>query len=65
MFVERKPEASKMISLRVDAEMYYSLKALAQQVDMGASALTRLAIYKLIEKAREEKPTTWDQLKNL
>ena len=65
MFVERKPEASKMISLRVDQEMYYSLKALSQQVDMGASAITRLAVYKLLEKAREEKPLTWEQLKDL
>ncbi|UCF70829.1 MAG: hypothetical protein JSW49_00705 [candidate division WOR-3 bacterium] len=65
MFVEKKPEASKMLSARVDQEMFYSLKALSQQVGMGTSAITRLAVYKLIEKAREEKPTTWDQLKNL
>jgi len=65
MFVEKKPEASKMLSARVDQEMFYSLKALSQQVEMGTSAITRLAVYKLLEKARESKPMTWEQLKDL
>lgn len=65
MFVERKPETSKMLSARVDQEMFYSLKALSDQVGMGTSAITRLAVVKLLEKARQEKPTTWEQLKNL
>jgi len=65
MFVEKEPQASKMLSARVDQEMFYSLKALSQQLGVGTSAITRLAVFKLLEKAREEKPTTWDQLKNL
>lgn len=65
MFVEKKPETSKMLSARIDQEMFYSLKALSNQVGMGTSAITRLAVVKLLEKAREQKPTTWDQLKNL
>ena len=65
MFVERKPETSKMLSARVDQEMFYSLKALSDQVGMGTSAITRLAVVKLLEKARQEKPTTWEQLKKL
>jgi DNA-binding MurR/RpiR family transcriptional regulator len=65
MFVEKEPQASKMLSARVDQEMFYSLKALSQQLGVGTSAITRLAVFKLLENAREEKPTTWDQLKNL
>jgi predicted DNA-binding protein len=65
MFVEKEPQASKMLSARVDQEMFYSLKALSQQLGVGTSAIARLAVFKLLEKAREEKPTTWDQLKNL
>lgn len=65
MFIEKKPETAKMLSARVDGEMFYSLKALSDQVNMGTSAIVRLAVVKLLEKAREKKPMSWDELKNL
>lgn len=65
MFVENKPETAKMLSARVDSEMFYSLKALSNQVGQGTSTIMRLALVKLLEKAREKKPTSWEELKNL
>jgi hypothetical protein len=65
MFIEKKPETAKMLSALVDGEMFYSLKALSDQVNMGTSAIVRLAVVKLLERAREKKPMSWDELKNL
>jgi len=65
MYIENERKTTKMLNTRVDSEMFYSLKALSDRTGMGISPIMRLAIAQLLEKAREKKPSSWEELKNL
>lgn len=65
MYVENERKTTKMLNVRVDDEMFYSLKALSDRTSMGISPIMRLALAQLLAKAREKKPSSWDELKNL
>ena len=65
MFIEKTPHTSKMLSMRVDDEMYYSLRALSDKLNMDISTIVRLAVANLLIKARERTPESWDELKSL
>jgi len=63
MFVESKPDTHKMLSMRVDEEMFYTLKALSQRVNTSTSVIMRLALLHLLSRTRENPPNSWDELK--
>jgi predicted transcriptional regulator len=63
MFVEAKPETNKMLSMRVDDEMFYTLKALSQRINISTSVIMRLAVMHLLMQTRENPPNSWDELK--
>lgn len=66
MLVETKAQTGKMLSVRTDSEMFYALKALSDQTQVDSSTIMRLAVAKLIEKARTlPQPISWDDLKQI
>jgi predicted DNA-binding protein len=66
MLVETKARTGKMLSVRTDQEMFYALKALSDQTQVDSSTIMRLAVAKLIEKARTlPQPISWDDLKQI
>ena len=65
MLIEIPTVAVKTISARTDEEMYYATKALAQTVGADPSTVVRLALSALLRRARERKPVSWDDLKNV
>lgn len=64
MFIEPKSDTQKMLSMRVDDEMFYSLKALSQSINTSTSVLIRLALHNLLTNTRENPPNNWEELKS-
>ena len=64
MFIEKKADTHKMISVRVDDEMFYTLKALSQRTNTATSLIMRLALMNLLMKTRANPPNSWDELKS-
>jgi len=65
MLIEIPTVAVKTVSARTDEETYYTLRALAQRVGTDPSTVVRLALSKLLIRAREKQPVSWDDLKNV
>jgi predicted transcriptional regulator len=56
MFVLPLPDSTKMLSFRADDEMKYALDALSASLRTNRSTLCRIAVFKLIQEARANKP---------
>ena len=65
MLIEIPVVAVKTLSARTDSEMYFSTRALAQQVGVAPSTIVRLAVAGLLNRARLAKPSTFEELKNV
>jgi predicted DNA-binding protein len=63
MLVDPKPQTMKMISTRADDEMFFALRGLSQMTGTNVSTIIRLAIEALLVRAREKRPTSWEDLK--
>ena len=67
MLTEKKPsrQTSKMLSLRVDDELFYTLKALSLQTEVDCSTIGRIVLADFLLKARENPPYNVEEIKAL